>query len=459
MNFLKSTFTDKIFWRNTANLALPIALQNLLSSSFALVDTLMIGSLGEISVAAVGLASQIAFLLNLFLFGICSGGAVFASQAWGAKNIKSIRTTFGIILSAGTILAFGFFAMAFFAPEFCMGLLSNDPEAIGVGTRYLKIASFSYFGVMLTNVFSTVLRSTEQVKIPLFSNIAAVLMNVFFNYALIFGKFGLPQMGIEGAALATVISAITNALVIYLFSLIRREVIACKPSEMFDFGLDALKRFAHVALPVFLNEALWALGTTVCNAIFGRMGSDNFAALTISRTVENFIFVFFVGLCNACAVMIGKCIGEGNTEKAKTYSRRFLLLEPVVGVILALVLLPLRKGVLSLFDFGEASFTTAYLLLTVYCMELVLRNIPYITIVGCFRAGGDTRRGMLYDLICLWGVAIPVTYVLGLVIGADFVLTYFIMLVAEDVVKNVLCLRHFFSFKWIKPSVANDIVR
>ncbi len=455
--FVISMFKDRRFWRSMLALALPIALQNLLTSSFAMVDTLMIGDLGEETVAAVGLAAQIAFLLNLFLFGVCSGGSVFAAQSWGAKNLKSIKTTYGIILMLGSAICLLFFCGAFFAPKFCMRLLTNDEAVVAIGTRYIKIASFSYFGTMLTAIFGTMLRTTEQVRIPLYSNIVAVLANVVFNYVLIFGKFGFPRMGVEGAALATVISASVNAICIFGISVLKKQIIFCSPRDMFSFNKKTLVSFLAVAAPVFFNEALWSLGTTCNNAVFGRMGSGNYAALTISRTVENFVFVFFVGLCSACAVLIGKSVGENDVPRVKLYAKRFLLLEPLVGIVLGGILLCLRSTVLSLFDFGDASYNTAYLLLTIYCLEQVFRNLPYITIVGCFRAGGDTKKGMLYDLTCLWFIALPVTAVCGLVLKVDFVTTYIIALLTEDVIKNVLCVRHFFSFKWIRPTVANRL--
>ena len=217
---------------------------------------------------------------------------------------------------------------------------------------------------------------------------------------------------------------------------------------MFNFPKGFVKKFFSVSLPVFFNEAMWALGVAGTNMVYGRMGESNIAALTITRTVENLAFVLIVGLCNACGVMIGKNIGKGAFEKAHTYAKRFTLLVPAFCLCIGGIIISTRAPILSLFSLSDEAKYAAMCLLLIFGFEMPMRNVPYISIVGIFRAGGDTRRGMLYDVSCLWCLALPTAVILGLICKWDFLLVYPIVLLVEDIPKATLCIRHTLSGKW-----------
>jgi len=440
---------DKQFWKSTLFLALPIALQSLLSSSFSFVDLLMIGTLGDDTIAAIGLAGQISFLQGVFLFGACSGGMIFISQYWGAGNTDGIKRTYGMIMLNCVTIGLLFFLLAFFIPELCMGFYTDNENVIRIGADYLKIVSFSYIGSSFIMGFSFVLRAVERAWIPLITNIISVLTNVFLNYVLIFGNLGFPKLGVRGAAIATIISAFINPVLIFVFAYIGKTVLASKPSEIFAFSRTSFKKYYSIALPVLINEILWSLGMTTYNSIFGHM--DNYAALTISKTVENIVFVLFVGLCNACAVLIGKYIGIGKINTAKEYAKRFLLLVPLIGFFAGLAVILLRKNILGFFSTSEGVRDLTFILLLIYGLELGIRNISYICVVGIFRAGGDTKTGMYYDLFCLWFIGLPATFISANFFNISFAAIFAIMLFSEDTIKTILCLRYFKSMKWIKP--------
>jgi putative MATE family efflux protein len=294
---------DKAFWKSTLFIAVPVAFQNLLSNSFSLIDLIMVGSLGDDTIAAVGLASQISFLLNIFLFGICSGGMVFITQYWGAGNLAAIKRTYGMIMVNCVAVGFVFFAATFFAPERLMSFYTDNAAQIQIGATYLKTVSVSYIFSSLIMGFSYVLRSTEKVLIPLLTNIAAVVVNIILNYVLIDGKFGFPSLGVAGPAVATDIATFINPLLILLFSYYKKSILISPLREVFSFNLTGLKGYYTIALPVFLNEMLWSLGTTAYNAIYGHMGS--YAPVAIVKNIDNMVFVLFTGLCSACAVLIG----------------------------------------------------------------------------------------------------------------------------------------------------------
>ncbi|MBQ8742550.1 MAG: MATE family efflux transporter [Clostridia bacterium] len=457
-NFFIKYYGDKRFWKTVLRLALPIAIQNLLVSSFSLVDTLMVGALGDLPLSAVGMAGQWGWLFNLFLFGICSGGALFVSQYWGTKDEDSIRRVYGILIASVSILSIVFFAIAFIFPDKVMYIFNKDPKVISEGVGYLRIASFSYLAVALNNALGTMLRSTENVNVPMYSSFFTTIANVILNYAFIFGKFGLPALGVEGAAIATVISSWLGPITIMLIAFMQKSLITRPPLKASRaFTVEFIKRIT----PAAINEALWGLGTICLNIIFSNYGLEEFAAVTILRTFENVAFVFFVGLCHACCVVVGKYIGEGKIDEAINDSNRFTTLVITAGAILGALIAIFRAPLVSIFNMGaeisDHTLNMAMILMPVYAAELPFKNIPYVQIAGVFRSGGDTMIGVKYDLICLWLIAFPMTLLSAYVFKFPFPLIYASMFIGEDIVKSILCIRYFKKEKWIRPVTSQGL--
>jgi putative MATE family efflux protein len=415
----------------------------------------MVSMLGDVSLAAAGMAGQWSWLLNIFLFGVSSGAAIFISQYFGVDDRKGIHRTSGIALFSGVILGAIFMIAACLTPSIVMHIFANDEAVVTEGIEYLKIAGFSYFAVVINGVWGSVLRSTAQVKLPMYVALITTVENAVLNYWLIFGGFGIPAMGIRGAALATVISSWTGALLLIIFSMRRGNILFAPPREIFDLSSENFARFFKKALPVMANESMWGLGTFCFNAIFGALGYENYEAVTILRTFENIAFAFFVGLCNASCIMIGKSVGAGKIERAWQDSKRFSVLIPMFGLVLGWTFIIFRAPLVSIFNLSgnisETVLLTAQSLMIVYSLEMPIRNIPYIQIVGVFRSGGDTTTGVYYDLICLWGLSLPVTLLTAFVFKLPFVPVFAIMYLTEDIIKTILCLKHFKSKKWLRP--------
>jgi len=451
----RSLFGGADFWKPALRLGFPVAMQNLLSSSFGLVDTLMLGRLGDTAVASVGMAAQWAWLLHIFFYGLSSGAAVFLSQFWGAKDVRGIRHAYGILMTLTLSLGAAMSLTAVLAPGFVMRLFSNDPTVMEAGASYLRIAGLSYLALAFSQVFHTVLRSTEQVRLPLYASLIGITLNTVLNYGLIFGKLGLPRMGIEGAALATVISAWAGPIALFIISLKRRTLIICPPRELFSFDRRFAAKFFRVSFPALLNEGLWALGTMGYNMVFGRLGTVPFAALTIFRTVDSLFFAFYIGICHACGVLVGREIGAGRIRESIRYANRFTAAMPAVTALLSVALIASRGLFLRLFVVSPEVVELAGTVLLISALEMPIRNIPYITICGVFRPGGDTHTGVKYDILSVWLMALPVTAFSGLVLGMDFVWVFVLMLVFEDWVKTALCIRRLKSLKWILPVTEN----
>ncbi len=454
---IKKYFGSADFWKTALRLALPIALQNLLMSSLSLVDTLMLGQMGSITLSGVGMAAQWSWLMNIVFFGLYSGGSVFISQYWGAGEKKEISKIYGIMLTHTAAISILFFCVAFFFPEYVIRMFNSDKAVIAAGASYLRIAAFSYLPTALSGCASTLLRSTENVRLPMISSMLVTVFNAILNWILIFGKFGFPRLEEKGAAIASVISSVLGVIVIYTISIIQKNIAVPRIKDLLGFDRKLLFYFYKISVPVLLNETFWALGTFCYNLIFGHLGYENFAALTICRTVEGLAFVFFVGLCTASAVMIGKSIGAGDAGEAYNIALRFAVIIPIIGLIVGIGIILLREQFIYLFNLNgslnAATTQSAREILFIYGIWLCPRMIPYIQIVGIFRPGGDTITGMKYDLGMVWCVALPVTLMTAFLFHLPFTLVFFLMYVAEDTIKVFLCLRRFISKKWIRKLV------
>jgi putative MATE family efflux protein len=446
---------DKPFWKVLLRLALPVAVQNLLTSSFQLVDTLMVSNLGDVPLSAVGMAAQWGWLAMVLSFGLCSGMSVFVAQYWGVHDHKGIRRVFGIGLFTCVLLSGVFLAVASAWPAWVLSLFNRDPAVVDAGCRYLRIVCFSYPAVALTTVLCTVLRNTEHVKLPMYVSMLTTVANAFADYGLIFGKFGLPQLGIEGAAIATCISAWLGPALIVLFSLMEKNLVSGPLSELVAFTGAQLREFFSRALPVILNEGFWALGILVLNMIYSNEGYEYYAGMTIFRTFSDLAFAFYVGFGNACVIMVGKSVGKGKIRRGVEDATRFTVLLPLSGVLIGGLTILLRYPLISLFSTGgnlsPLTLSTA-LWVTVFCScEVLLRNTSYVQIVGVFRSGGDTLHGMAYDLGSLWLVGIPAAAIAAYALHLPFPAVVACAYLGEDIPKCILCLRHFKSLRWLMP--------
>lgn len=452
---LSNYLGDKPFWQVTARLALPIAVQNLLTSSFQLVDTMMVSRLGDLALSAVGMAGQWGWMSIPLDFGLCSGMSVFVSQYWGVRDLKGIRRVLGIATLSCLLLSGLFMAVALCAPEFVLGLFNQDPLVIETGCQYLSIVCFSYPAVVLTNVFSTVLRGTERVKAPLYVSMITTVANAVVNYGLIFGKLGMPELGVAGAAVATCISSWLGPVLLLIISAAEKNLLVGPVKELFQFRLTHLAEFYRKAAPVVCNEGIWALGILTLNRIYANMGYEYYAGMTIFKTFSDLAFAFYNGLAGACVVMVGKSVGQGKIARGVQDARRFSLLVPIGSLLVGLMLILMRHPLVAIFSTGDNLSAVALetaLAVTVFCgLEMCVRNTPYIQIVGVFRSGGDTLYGMFVECGALWACSIPLTYLAANVLHVPFLAVVAVAYLAEDIPKVILSLLRFRSGKWLKP--------
>ena len=456
---IKKYLGDKPFWKVTLKLGFPIAVQNMLTSSFAIVDTLMVSRLGDVALSSVGMAGQWSWFMSIVSFGICSGMSVFASQYWGIKNYKAMRRVLGISLLFITVLAAIFFFPAFLAPEKVISIFNKEASVITSGSSYMKIACFSYPAVVLSVVLSGFLRNIEKVKVPMYVSMVTTVLNAVFNYGFIFGKFGLPELGVAGAATATCISSWAGPVLLIIISLFQKNHLVLSPKDIFSFKPHHLVEFVRRAFPVVINESLWSLGIFVLNIVYSNMGYEYYAAVTIVKTFSDLSFAFFVGLCNACVIMVGKSVGSGKIGRAVEDAHRFSFVVPLVAVFVGALMVIFRSQLISIFNMGnnisELSLSTALTIALFLGCELPIKMISYVQVVGIFRSGGDTFMAMLCDIGSLWFLAIPATVLAAKVFSLPFIAVFMIAYLAEDIPKSVFCVIRHRSLRWLKP-VTNE---
>ncbi len=440
---------DRTYLKNLFRIALPIIFMNFVSAALNMIDITMIGQLGEVAVASVGLANQVSFLQMLILFGVSSGSGVFVAQFWGRGDIENIHKVQGISLTMGlaasslfTILAIGF-------PQFALGVFTNDPQVIAQGAAFLRIVGISYLTSAVTFSFSAVLRATGNVQVPVVVSIAAILLKTFLNYCLIFGNFGFPTMGIIGAAIATVISRFLEMSALLLITYLRKLPTAAHPRELLS-GLN--RKFSgavlKTSLPVVINESLWSLGVTVYSIVYAHIGTQSIAAVNIAGTIENLAFVLFFGLSEACGILVGHRIGANQEDQAFLYARRTLILSVVAALFMGLVIFLTSGMLLGFYKISAEAMQDTQNILLVMSLALWVKVTNLIIIVGILRAGGDTRFSMFLDAGSVWLVGVPLAC-LGAFVFKLPVYSVYLMVVSEEAVKCVVGIWRFRSRRWM----------
>lgn len=435
------------------SIAIPVTLQNLLFSSFTLVDTLMIGSLGDLPLAAVGMAGKWTWFLGIVLFGFTSGAAIFIAQYFGANDKAGIQRTYGL-MSIGTLAAsIVFMLLAMLAPGHIMRLFTSDIKAIETASVYLRIIALAYPFQALRRSAGTLLQSTQRVVIPFIGAVCSVVTNIALNAVLIFGLLGFPALGVAGAAIASVIAAVVDMAVVFIGGYAKRTMLRMPLSGMLDINRDFVRQYIRIGAPAMFNETLWAFGNLMYSAIYGHMGTEAYAAITVVRSIEDLTCVAIFGLCSSCAVMIGSLIGQKKIEETKRCAWYHLKLTVILSAIIGSGVVFFRGPMMSLFGVSDIVRADASSVLLIYGLDMIMRNLPYMLVVGIFRAGGDTRYGLIVDAITAYLIGIPLTAFVGLYLGVSVPMTYLTMYMIEDVLKVFIYGRYMLSYKWIKPVV------
>lgn len=444
---------EKISWGNffriVLTIALPIAFQNFLSTTASMVDTIMIGSQGELSVAAVGICSQITSLFFSCYFGFASGGLLFFSQYWGAHNERGINQAFGLAFTCMLAVSLLFGGAAVANPGFILGIYTDKTNIIAIGAPYIRIVGFAYPLQVIALIISFLLRSTERVKPPLISSILALITNFILNWILIYGRFGMPKMGAAGAAVGTLVSGVVNVFVLLIFLLRDKQTVVLRLKDMFSWNDGFLKEYMGKCFPIIFNELFYGIGQMLINIVIGHQSESAIAAMAAFRVLEGFVFAFFAGLADASSVVVGKEVGSGRLMNGYQYMKKFAVLCPAITFCICTVGLLLNAPLLSLFGLGaEAMFFGKYMIL-IYLAAGTIRTCNYI-MNSCYRAGGEAVFGTLLEIICLFTVSVPATWAAGMILHLPF-LAVFSFLYTDELIRLAFELWYTRSGKWVKP--------
>ena len=453
---------EKGFYRRLFALALPILLQNLITNSLGLVDTFMVGTMGQGPLAGVTLANIPVFVVQLMMFGIQSGSSVLISQYRGKGDMKAINRVMGIGMYAAGFIGLVFALIMGFLPHQFMSLFGSDAQVIATAARYARIVGWSYFFDSFVQVYNGVHRAMGDPKRGLYILGVSMACNTFLNWVFIFGNLGAPRLGVEGAALATLLARVLSCSIAVGWA-VRDKSFRIDPALLFRPGGEMVRRFVRFATPVMCNETFWGLGTSLFPTIMGHMeGSEEIlAAYAIAGNITNLCTVGMFAIAGTAAILVGQEIGSGNADRVYSLGALLNALAFLFGVASGAVFLGLLYAFIvpvlyPLFKLTPSAAEICTMMLTMIFLVMPLRSMECTNIVGVLRGGGDVRMATLIDLSPLWAVSIPIAALSGLVFKLGIFWVY-LGIISENIVKAVLGLWRFKTGKWIRDVTLPDL--
>ncbi len=449
MTRVKQAFDWHYFIKHVAIIAVPVALQNLLTTTGSMVDTMMLASLGEKTVGAVGLCAQFSSLMFAGYWGFVGGGMLFFSQYWGAGDEDGITRSYGLTLSFMLTVGFLFATLALMFPDVVMNIYTDKKEIQTIGITYLKIVGFAYPLQIFAMAISALLRSIEQVRVPLYGGIASVIANCFFNYLLIFGKCGLPRMGASGAALGTVLAGMVNLIVLVAFIIKKRLPFVLAFSRHFLWSRYFIREYLQKCFPILCNEVMIGIGNMMVNIVLGHQSEQAIAAVAVFRTLEGLIIAFFSGFSNAATVLVGKEVGAGHHETAYQRAWRLVYLcSSLIGTA-CLVLIAVHNPLLHAMGLHDESFRIGTGMLIIYSVAAVIRMGNWVQ-NDTYRSAGDAAFGSIMEITFMYLMVLPCVYGANYGLRAPFLLVFALCYVDEPI-RYIIMQFHMYSAKWIKP--------
>lgn len=453
---IKKLFSgDKAFYVRVLTLALPISAQSLITIGVNMADTIMVGTLGEMELSAVSLANQFISIYHIFCMGLGMGASVMVSRYWGMrenepeKAAQALKKTICIMVRLTLGLALLFVIATIAIPGIIMSMYTPEDEVIAMGVIYFRYSIVTYFFLGMSLVCTIVLRSVGQVRMPLYVSMGAFFVNIMANYAFIFGKLGMPEMGIAGAALGTLIARVFEAAMIcgYLFCV--DKAIGFRIRHLGMKTRDLLGEYVRISIPVLISDGILAIGSNTVTMVVGHLGVAFVAANAITSVTQQMSNVLTQGVCQAGAIVTGQTLGEGERDKALEQGYAFLGLGLCLGLFAALVIRIISGPVIGAYNVSEETARVAEQLMEAIGFIMIFQSANSIMTKGVLRGGGDTKMLMLADNIFLWVLSIPMGLLAGFVLELPAFWIY-TCLKSDQIAKTVWCVFRLRSGKWIK---------
>lgn len=443
------------FYPQIMRLVIPIIIQNLLSASVNSADVVMLNYVGQSSISAVSLAANYAGVLFMVYYGLGTGASMLSAQYWGKKDLQAIRVVEGIALRFSIVISLCFSVFALFAPELMMKLFTNDAELIAIGAGYLRVMSLTYFCWGIIEIYLAVLRSIGRVTVSMVLNVLAFSLNILLNAVFIFGLFGAPKLGATGVAIATATSRVVELIGCILVSLFSKD-LKLKLSYMFIRNKTLFKDFLKLSLPALGNDVSWSVAFSMYSVILGHLGTDAVAANSLVTVVRNFGTVLCFGTASAGGILLGNVMGENDMERAKVYASKILRLTIITGAIGGVLILAATPFVLHFADLSDTAMHYLKYMLYINSYYVMGAAVNTTLIAGVFRAGGDSRFGLICDTVDMWCYAVPLGFIAAFVLKLPVLVVYF-LLCTDEFVKWPWVIKHYLSKKWLKNITRDNL--
>ena len=425
--------TSHAFIKTVLSIAVPVALQCMLQSSFSIIDQIMIGQLGSISIAAVGIAGKFSSIYQVVVSAIAVVAGIMIAQYMGKKEKEQVDRSLSVNLAAALLLALGFTAACLGVPEYIMSIYTEDDAMCAVAASYLRLIAFTFLPMAGAILLSTMLRCMEKAALPLYASIVAAIVNTGLNYILIFGKLGFAPMGVEGAAIATVMAQIANFLLILRAFLMSYH----KSGDSFHFslrlGTKGYRQYLWMLLPILVTEFMWSLGENVYASIYGHMGTIACAAMTLTNPIQGLMIGALSGLSQAAGILIGKSLGKKDYDEAYTNSKKLVWYGLCGAVILSVLLVATKSFYVDIYAVEDVTKAIASDILLAFALVAPIKVLNMILGGGIVRSGGKTKLIMWIDLMGTWIFGVPLGYLSAFVLNLPIPYVYFILSLEEAV--------------------------
>lgn len=442
----------RTFYKEFTMLAIPLVLTRVVDTSVNLIAGILVGQLGEKAIAAVTFSNNFYFMFCLLTFGICNGTAIFTAQYWGKKDFDGIRRMLCLNIFIGGCIGVIFAVFCFLLPKSVMLMFTDDSAAIDLGVQYLHATALNYIFSSVIFTFSSLLKSVERSKFSLVASIVSISINIFLNLGLIYGKFGMPVLGVYGSGIATTIARGIELFILVTLMFGRISFLRHSFAGYFSWEMGFMKHYLKTILPVTFNQGLYGIGTMLYSTIYGRMGTSAVAVVSIVSVVQKCSNVFMTGAAASASVLTGREIGAGNMEGTYNNSRRLHGIAPLVGVICSLIFLLLTPVIIGFYKVDDEVKAQAFHLTILLAISIVFEACNHIGIVGILNSGGDTLYCFMLDTIGVWLISLPLLFISGIILHTGIEVAFGLTLV-EIIIKSFFVRWRITKYAWAKNIV------
>ena len=436
-------------------LAIPIIIQNLLSAAVNSSDVIMLNYVGQSAISAVSLAANYSNILFMVYYGLGTGASLLCAQYFGKKNMQAIHAVEGIALRFSLAISALVALAAFTIPQRMLLLFTSDQELIAIGSSYIRIMGITYLCWGVTEIYLAILRSIGRVTISMALNMLAFGLNILLNAVFIFGLFGAPKLGVTGVAIATASSRLIQLIACVIVSLLSKDV-KLNPIYMFIRSKTLLNDFIHLSLPALGNDLSWSVAFSMYSVILGHLGTEAVAANSLVTVVRNVGSVFCFAIASAGTILLGRVMGQGELEKSKSYASGMLKMTVVAGAVGGVIVLAVTPFVLRFASLNDTAMHYLKYMLLINSYYIMGSAVNTALIAGVFRAGGDTKFGLICDTIDMWVYAVPLGFFAAFVVKLPVLWVYF-FLCTDEFVKWPWVIHHYRKGEWAKNITREDI--